>query len=183
MRLYNHSSQRLYLSTSERRRFLDCAHQQPLAVRSLALTLVYTGVRLSEARELSSESLQIAEQLISVRSLKKRNQHHIREIPILPELVITLQALMAQQTAGLLWPINRITAYRWIKRVMDEANIRGAQACPKGLRHGFGVHAVASGVPLNMVQRWMGHTDIKTTAIYTNAVGLEERELAQRMWQ
>ena len=26
-----------------------------------------------------------------------------------------------------------------------------------------------------------GHADIKTTAIYTNAVGLEERELAKRM--
>ena len=27
---------------------------------------------------------------------------------------------------------------------------RGAQASPKGLRHGFGVQAVASGVPLNL---------------------------------
>ena len=65
---------------------------------------------------------------------------------------------------------------------MAQAGIVGLQVTPKGLRHGFGIHAIASGVPLNMVQKWMGHADIKTTAIYTNAVGLEERELAERMW-
>ncbi len=79
-------------------------------------------------------------------------------------------------------PINRITAYRWIKEIMREANIHGACASPKGLRHGFGIHAVSSGVPLTLVAKWMGHSSIKTTAIYTNAVGEEERRLAGRMW-
>jgi hypothetical protein len=45
---------------------------------------------------------------------------------------------------------------------------------PKGLRHGFGVYAVAEcEIPLNMVQKWMGHKELKTTAIYANAVGKE----------
>ena len=65
---------------------------------------------------------------------------------------------------------------------MREANIHGACASPKGLRHGFGIHAVSSGVPLTLVAKWMGHSSIKTTAIYTNAVGEEERKLAGRMW-
>jgi integrase len=33
-----------------------------------------------------------------------------------------------------------------------------------------------------MLQKWMGHASIKTTAIYANAVGEEEKALAQMMW-
>ena len=66
--------------------------------------------------------------------------------------------------------------------IMKEAGISGPQATPKGLRHGYGVHAIQSGIPLNLLQRWMGHTDISTTAIYANALGPEEREIATRMW-
>ena len=66
---------------------------------------------------------------------------------------------------------------------MSSVNITGPQATPKGLRHGFGVHALHSGVPLNLLQKWMGHASISVTAIYGNAVGPEEREIAKRMWQ
>ncbi len=78
--------------------------------------------------------------------------------------------------------VSRVTAYRWVKQVMNNAHIDGAQACPKGLRHGYGIHAVRSGVQLNMLQKWMGHASIATTAIYATAVGREELELADRMW-
>jgi site-specific recombinase XerD len=66
---------------------------------------------------------------------------------------------------------------------MAEAGITGGiHATPKGLRHGFGLHAVRSGVPLNLVQRWLGHARMETTAIYLQAIGTEEREIAARMW-
>jgi site-specific recombinase XerD len=68
------------------------------------------------------------------------------------------------------------------KTVMEEAVIRSLPATPKGLRHGFGVHGVMSGIPLNLIQRWLGHADIATTAIYTNVLGPEERSIAARMW-
>lgn len=53
---------------------------------------------------------------------------------------------------------------------------------PKGFRHGFGVHAIRCGVPPDLVQRWLGHADIWTTAIYTQVMGPEERSIAARMW-
>ena len=189
MRLYNQKSERLYLNSSERKNFLEQAKQQNIAIQSFALTLFYTGCRVSEGCELTARSLQIKEQLLSIRSLKKRDQHHIREIPIPPELTVILQSQLEGQRSDMpLWPntrgkpISRITAYRWIKQVMVQAGIEGSQASPKGLRHGFGIHAIASGIQLNMLQKWMGHADIKTTAIYANAVGQEEFELAKKMW-
>jgi site-specific recombinase XerD len=68
---------------------------------------------------------------------------------------------------------------------MDAARLDGPHASPKGLRHGFGVAAVSAGIPLTLVQKWLGHaqlTTTTTTAIYANAVGAEEHEVARRMW-
>jgi site-specific recombinase XerD len=50
------------------------------------------------------------------------------------------------------------------------------------LRHGFGVAAVSKGIALNMVQKWLGHSQLTTTAIYANAVGEEEQSIAARLW-
>jgi len=65
---------------------------------------------------------------------------------------------------------------------MKGAGIGDRQCMPKALRHGFAMGAILNGVPLNVLQRWMGHAGIETTAIYVNVIGLEERALAQRMW-
>jgi len=54
---------------------------------------------------------------------------------------------------------------------------------PKDLRHGFSVHAISSGVPLNMLSKWMGHSTLEVTAIYANATGTEEQRIAARMWR
>ena len=60
---------------------------------------------------------------------------------------------------------------------MGAADIRSLPATPKGLRHGFGVHAVMCGIPLNLIQKWLGHADIATTAIYTNVLGARNARL------
>ena len=67
--------------------------------------------------------------------------------------------------------------------MLAAAGIAGTHASPKGLRHALGVNAVGQGIPLNMVQRWMGHAQLSTTAIYAEAVGEEERSIAARMWR
>ena len=51
-----------------------------------------------------------------------------------------------------------------------------------GLRHAYGVAAVAAGVPLSTVAAVLGHADLATTAVYTTAFGADARELVARMW-
>jgi site-specific recombinase XerD len=81
-----------------------------------------------------------------------------------------------------LWPWSRMTGWRAVYAVMAAARLDGPQASPKGLRHGFGVAAVSAGVPLNLVQKWLGHAQLTTTAIYADATGAEEKDIARRMW-
>jgi site-specific recombinase XerD len=89
---------------------------------------------------------------------------------------------ISSSVAGL-WTWCRSRAWQLVNAVMADAAINaGLHATPKGLRHGFGLHAVHSGVPINLVQRWLGHARMQTTCIYLQAVGWEEREIASRMW-
>jgi integrase/recombinase XerD len=81
-----------------------------------------------------------------------------------------------------LWPCSRMTGWRAVHAVMAAAGLVGVPASPKGLRHGFGVAAVTAGIPLNLVQKWLGHAQLSTTAVYANAVGAEEKDIARRMW-
>ena len=79
-------------------------------------------------------------------------------------------------------PSGGSTAWRKMEAVIKAAEIEdGPHACPKGLRHGFGVAAVSKGIALNMVQKWLGHAQLTATAIYANAVGEEEQSIAARI--
>jgi site-specific recombinase XerD len=82
-----------------------------------------------------------------------------------------------------IWDWCRQTAWRRVKAVMDGAGISGAQAMPKGLRHGFGVANAEENVPMATTQKWLGHAALETTAIYQQAVGREENAFARRLWR
>ncbi len=143
-----------------------------------------TGCRISEALALTRRNIDFEAKHVIIECLKKRGRQVFRAIPLQSDLLVHLKGLIDGSAAsgGRLWPWSRMTGYRRICEIMSEAGISGGHATPKGLRHGFGVYAIQSKVPLNLVQRWLGHADIKTTAIYTSAMGPEEREIAARMW-
>ncbi|RYF16724.1 MAG: site-specific integrase, partial [Oxalobacteraceae bacterium] len=80
-----------------------------------------------------------------------------------------------------LWLWSRMTGWRAVHDVMVTARLEGPHASPKGLRHSFGVAAVSAGILLNMVQKWPGQAQLTTTAIYADAIGAEEKDIASRM--
>lgn len=184
--LFDQTGRRKYLTADERTAFLKAAEQAPQEVRTLCHVLAYTGCRISEALALTVERIDFSGQMIVFESLKKRRRGVFRAVPVPPHLIEELDAvhrLRRQQGANNVWTLSRPTAWRHIKVVMEAAGIeQGPQASPKGLRHGFGIAAVSAGVPLNLVQKWLGHAQISTTAIYANALGAEERNIAARMW-
>ena len=181
--LYTRCGHRKYLNEAERQRFLVAATKQPLLTHLLCHTMFYTGCRISEALNLTTGSVLELEGVLLIRSLKKRDHTLIRQVPLPTGLISELINLNGSLSdSALIWKWGRTWAWSQIKNTMAFAEIVGPQATPRGLRHSFGVHAIQRGVPLNLVQRWLGHADIKTTAIYTNAVGQEERSIAERMW-
>jgi integrase len=146
-----------------------------------AIVLAHCGCRISEALALRGRDIDVEECFVAFRSLKKRGQIEVREVPIPHYLAVVLSG-HERRNDERLWMWSRSTAWKRVKEIMLVANVvEGPHRTAKGLRHAFG-RAVRSGVPLNMIQRWLGHARIETTSIYTQALGIEERELAARMW-
>jgi len=153
------------------------------------LTLLWTGTRVSECLALTAASFQLQSGIVSVVTLKRRCPV-VREVPVPDALVEALNrefGLSRRQsqprlTRKRLWGFSRWTAWRLVKAVMTEAGISGCSACPRGLRHGFGAGAVQAGIPVTLLQRWLGHARLETTAIYANLSGPEERDIAGKFW-
>ena len=181
---------RKYLTAAERERFLTAVRSHPKpAVQTLARTLAMTGARVSEALALRPCDVDLEANELRIATLKRRRSHW-RAVPVPEDLVHALELVHRLRRAqgsprgrkSLLWPITRQTANRQVGAIMRTAGIEGPQACPRGLRHSFGVAAVTAGVPLPTVAAVLGHASLSTTAIYTTAIGAEARELVSRVW-
>jgi integrase len=190
--LFDQNGARKYLTTSERAAFIEAARNAPPKVETFCLTLAYTGARISEVLALTPPRIDLSAQAIIIETLKRRRRGIFRAVPIPVNLITRLDAV--HKIAALrgnpteselrLWPWGRTTAWERLKEVMRVAQVPSSAAMPKALRHAFGVSGVAeAGVPLNMIQKWLGHAKIETTAIYATAIGAEERTIASRMWQ
>jgi integrase len=181
--IYDRRGRRKYLTDKERRQFRACAETVPADMRGFCLMFFFTGLRISEALELTPERLDAAQGAVLIRTLKRRTRTHFRAVPLPRAFLKELQTMAAgKKPEDRLWPFSRRTGYRHIKKLMKNAGISGAHACPKGLRHGFGIACVQKNIPLPTVSKWMGHSSIATTAIYLNAMGDEERQFAKRIW-
>jgi integrase len=187
--LYATNGARKYVNFSERAALVSQLGSLDWSERLFILVMIWTGARISEVLSLTPQSFQFETGILAIRTLKRR-RHAVREIPIFPELAIQLDLCFDLQkrqqeepeASARLWTFHRVTGWRLIKRVMEEAGIHGIRATPRGLRHAFGVGTLAAGVPLNVLQRLLGHSSIKTTAIYTEACGPEEQAIVARFW-
>jgi len=178
--IHDAAGRRKYTNASDRAAFLAQVRRFPPSLRAICYLLDITGCRVSEALALGPEQLDADSQTLVMPTLKRRRVA-FRTIPLPGELVELLLSLPRRED-GRFWGMHRVTVWRWVRRAMHRAGIHGPMACCKGLRHGFGVRAALKSIPINFIQRWMGHASPTTTAIYMEAVGPEERQLAARMW-
>lgn len=188
--LYGARGERKYVNREERCRVLAVIDGLKVEQALFCMLLAFTGARVSELLALTPASFAIESSVISIITLKRRRMH-VREIPIPPALMANLDRVFGLRLAQRserssqipLWRFCRQTAWRIVKHAMRLAHISGRRASPRGLRHSLGVHALQAGVPLHLIQRWLGHSRLSTTAIYADVVGPEEIAFAQRFWQ
>lgn len=189
--LHSRRGERKYLTSVERGRFLASAASLDTADRLFCLTLAWSGARITEVLSLSAASFDLDRGVVAIVTLKRRRPGVVREVVLPPELVAALDRhfRLRQRQADpywsslRLWTCCRQTGWRLVKRMMSVAGVPPSAAMPKGLRHGFAVAALQAFVPAPLVQRWLGHASLRTTAIYSDVAGDEEQGFARRMWQ
>lgn len=188
--VFDREGNRKYLTIAERSAFLSAAGTMLPEVFTFCEVLAYSGARIAEVLALPPRRIDLSASFVVIETLKKRRRGQFRAIP-LPEGVLAdldrVHGLVnarncAEFDCSRLWPWSRTTGWTRVKEVMAIAGIRGPQATPKGLRHGFAVAALQSGVPINLVRRWLGHARLSTTEIYADAIGDEERAIASKFW-
>lgn len=179
---FDSHGRRKYLTIGEGEDFLKVAAEVPKREKLFCQALFYTGCRVSELITITRADVDSPASIVRVASLKKRGKIVIRRVPVPEWLAREMLELEAENGDGLLWSVSRLWAWRFVKRLMGKAGIHGIHACPKGLRHGFGVRAAMANVPVHIIQRWMGHSSPETTAIYLDVKDEEERSMIARTW-
>jgi len=192
LELFTIDRKRKYLNTEEIDRFIRAANAQERAeVRTFCTVLAHTGARISEVLALTVDSIDFSEQSIVFKTLKQRDRTRYRAVPVPSGTLDALELVHGIRRAqrakkrisdNKLWLWKRTQAYNLVKAVMKEADIDGAQATAKGLRHGFGVRATEKTRNPRLVMKWLGHRSLDTTIIYMDVIGQEEREAANKMW-
>lgn len=183
--------ERKYLDAVERKRFVKATRSLPCRDSLFCLVLAAGGGRISETLALTPANIDLVSACICFETLKRRRRGVMRQVPMPQQLLKALDRefglRVAQRDSTVarrrLWTWSRTTAWRRVKAVMATAGLHGAAAMPKGLRHAFGVSAFQATVPPHLVQRWLGHASLRTTAIYADVIGREERSFATRMWR
>ncbi len=190
MSLLDAQGQRLYLTPSERDQFCQATDEVSKDKRMFGLMLANTGCRISEGLSVKVKDIDFAGGAVTLSTLKQRKSNVFRQVPLSGEYLkaldnaydLRVKQKRSKPRNAYIWGWSRQYGHAIIKEIMALAGLQGIAATPKGLRHAFAIACLDKSVPINMVQKWMGHARLENTIIYANAMGHEERKLAARLW-
>ncbi|HLC54075.1 MAG TPA: site-specific tyrosine recombinase/integron integrase [Candidatus Nanoarchaeia archaeon] len=136
----------------------------------LILKLLYgCGLRAGEVTTLMKRDVNFDENLIHIRLAKGKKDRFVK-IP--QSIKKELQHYIELNENELLFPSNRggkLTTAT-IQAIVEKSAIRAEitkEVYPHLLRHSFATHLLEAGTDLRIIQKLLGHSDIKTTQIYT----------------
>jgi integrase len=200
---YDKAGRRLSMTAEEMRALLAAADDAPETWRTLCRLLAFTGCRPIEALSLSAADIDLRRRSISFRTIRRReHKEGVRAVPI-PDLLLVdlarvhgIRAAQAAEDGGRqhpLWAWSQVTAWNRIGRLMEIAGIEpGPHANPRGMRHGFATLGIACGIPISLLQAWLGYVSAaKMRRAYPQArhrhpyqkIGRrKQRDLASRIW-
>ena len=135
----------------------------------LILKLLYgCGLRVSELVSLKKEDINFTESLIHIKLSKGRKDRFVKIPESIKEdlhkyLDLTLTNLVFESAKG--GKLNTATIQKIVKDSAKKAGIK-KHVHPHTLRHSFATHLLEQGTDLRLIQKLLGHSDIKTTQIY-----------------
>jgi site-specific recombinase XerD len=152
-------------------------------LRALIVVLWRGGLRIQEALALGERDLDARRGSLLVRSGKGGRRREIGmdgwgweqlrpwldsrvELPVGP-----LFCVIDGATIGRPWSSANVRVE--FRRLAAQAGIRRRFA-PHQLRHAHAVELAREGVPLNVIQRQLGHANLGTTSIYLQGIDTEE---------
>ena len=136
----------------------------------LIIKLIYgCGLRVSELTNLRKNDINFNENLIKINLAKGKKDRFVKIPESMKGELINYCYL---SDSDILFPSNRggklttATIQAILKNSSKKSGIE-KRVYPHLLRHSFATHLLESGTDLKIIQKVLGHADIKTTQIYT----------------
>ncbi|MGJ8530123.1 tyrosine-type recombinase/integrase [Maritalea sp.] len=152
-------------------------------------TLWRTGGKISEVLALRPDDFQLASGQEMVYFGGKASG---RGVELVQESYIGLVERFIHQheggTGDLLLTVSRQTASNWLARRLEVLRGADSGAFPSitvsfnTFRNSFAFHALLNAVPLETLQRWLGHNQAQMTRRYMKLLGHDSRQQMQRMF-
>lgn len=167
------------LTQSEIKRVYQATDESPNGLRDKAILSLYygCGLRYSEGIRVEQKHIDYHRQLLYVVPGKN---YRGRFIPINERLIKDLQAyetygrphFIKDHSIGFLLgnngkALNNTTIGKRLKLLLDKSGIT-KPICLHGLRHSIATHLLQQGMPLEQISKFLGHTSLDSTQIYTH---------------
>src|ERR1700730_17924081 len=168
------------LDYPEVERLIRSAYRDRSAYGVMIKTLFLTGARVNEFVHIRVEDLHLDDESPQIYLTHAKRQA-CRYVPVLPALAQELRTHLQGRRQGYLFESNRQSLYSVrtvqavVKRFAQQAGI-AKRVYPHLLRHSIATILLDSGlVPIDQVQKFLGHLQLSTTQIYaetsTRALG------------
>lgn len=171
----------VYLTQAEIQQLYEVTADNVLGMRDRAMLAVYygCGLRLNEGVHLELRDVIRDKQILHVRKGKRYKE---RLVPMSAKILqmITLymdvgrpQLLQQYQTDRLFIdankgrPMQRQSLYIRVKALVKQAKIK-KKVGTHTLRHSIATHLLQSGMKLEQIQQFLGHSNMDSTQIYTH---------------
>lgn len=171
------------LTREEYFRLLTAAERRKKLRLSLIIqTICGTGIRVSELRYVTVESLRQGEANVSCKGKNRR-------IFLVPELKRKLSGYVKEHglQSGPIFvtrsgkPVSRNNVWKEMKELCSSAGVRPEKVFPHNLRHLFARTFYAIEKDIAKLADILGHASINTTRIYVMTTGSEHRRRMERM--
>jgi site-specific recombinase XerD len=171
-----------WLTRAEIGRLYEATEPGVLGMRDRAMLSVFygCGLRLQEGAGLACKDILGERRMLHVRAGKGYRE---RYVPVAEKsyrdiLVYTTEARpqLLQEPCGVLFidahkgrPIHKQSLYLRIKGLVRKASIQ-KRVGTHTLRHSIATHLLQSGMPLERIQEFLGHSALDSTQLYTHLV-------------
>ena len=143
------------------------------AKHRLLLEMIYgCGLRVSEAIKLKKDDIRFEEGILFIREGKGKKDRMVSVPSNTSERVKHYISLRNDDNPYVFDSLRggHLTTMSIQKIVKNAAKKAGIKKCvhPHTLRHSYATHLLEDGTDLRIIQRLLGHSDLRTTEIYTH---------------
>jgi len=164
---------------AKRKRDIDYYNKYYLIMKFL----LRTGARIDEALMVRPIDINIELNTITLITLKKKEKDAKRVIPLHPDLKTDimqyyLEYNINKKSEERLFNMTRQSVDLFFKKMQKDL---GFKIHAHKFRHTFAVKSILSGVPINILQKWLSHSSIFITSIYTDVTGMDTSQFMNQI--